>query len=119
MEPVYILDAIRTPIGKFNGALKSIESHQLGAEVIKSLTNRNKITPEQVIFGQVLTAGLKQNPVRNASISGNLPQNVPAYGVSMVCGSGLKSIQIARNEIACKDLDMVIAGGQERVRVTV
>jgi len=114
---VYIVDAVRTPIGKFLGQFKKLEGHDLGAAVLKSLLERNQtIQPKEVNsihFGQVLVAGQRQNPVRRASVNAGIPNTVPAYGISMVCGSGLRAVQIARNEIASGDAKITIAGGQE------
>jgi len=117
---VFIIDAIRTPVGRFLGALKNYEAHELGAITVKSILERlaekSDIKPEEVdslIFGQVLVAGKKQNPARNAAVNGGLPVSCPAHSVSIVCGSGLRSIQLARNEILSDDAELIIAGGME------
>lgn len=117
---VFIIDAVRTPVGRFLGALKKHEAHELGAITVESLLKRtgekSDIKPSEIdslIFGQVLVAGKKQNPARNAAVKGGLPVTCPAHSVSIVCGSGLRSIQLARNEILAGDAELVIAGGME------
>lgn len=117
---VFIIDAIRTPVGRFLGALKNYEAHELGAVTVKSilerLASKSDIKPEEVdslMFGQVLVAGKKQNPARNAAVNGGLPVTCPAHSVSIVCGSGLRSVQLARNEILSGDAELIIAGGME------
>jgi acetyl-CoA C-acetyltransferase len=118
MEEVVILAARRTAIGKFNGALAGIPAHSLGAKVIKALLDELKLPPEkinEVIMGQVLTAGAGMNPARQASLEAGLPYETTAMVVSKVCGSGLKAIHLAAQSIRCCDADIVIAGGQENM----
>ncbi|MGD2172331.1 MAG: acetyl-CoA C-acetyltransferase [Gammaproteobacteria bacterium] len=118
MTKVVIVDALRTPIGTFGGALASMPASQLGALVIKALLERNKIAPEQVdevILGQVLTAGVGQNPARQAAMEAGLPQECPAMTINKVCGSGLKAIHLAAQAIKCGDAQVIIAGGQENM----
>ncbi len=118
MEKVVIVAAGRTAIGNFLGSLASLPAHKLGATVIRGLLEQIKLDPEQVselIFGQVLTAACGQNPARQAAIEGGLPEGVPAFTINKVCGSGLKSVQLAAQAIALGDADIVIAGGQENM----
>ncbi|MDH3636710.1 MAG: acetyl-CoA C-acetyltransferase [Gammaproteobacteria bacterium] len=118
MTKVVIVDAVRTPIGAFGGALASLPASQMGAAVIKALLERNRLAVEQVdevILGQVLTAGVGQNPARQASIEAGLPQECPAMTINKVCGSGLKAVHLAAQAIQCRDADVIIAGGQENM----
>jgi acetyl-CoA C-acetyltransferase len=118
MTNVVIVDAVRTPIGAFGGALSSLPASHLGAIVIKALLERNKLAADQVdevILGQVLTAGVGQNPARQAAIEAGLPQECPAMTINKVCGSGLKAVQLAAQAIKCGDADVIIAGGQENM----
>ncbi|PRB80875.1 acetyl-CoA C-acetyltransferase [Pseudomonas sp. MYb185] len=118
MREVVIVDATRTAIGSFQGALAGIPAHRLGETVIRSLLARNGLAPnavDEVILGQVLTAGAGQNPARQAAIHAGLPVTVPAMTINKVCGSGLKAVHLAAQAIACGDADVVIAGGQENM----
>lgn len=118
MVDVVIVAAARTAIGKFNGSLAGVPAHELGATVIKDLIARSGIAPDQVdevILGQVLTAGEGQNPARQAVISAGLPESVPAMTINKVCGSGLKAVHLAAQAIKCGDADIIIAGGQENM----
>jgi acetyl-CoA C-acetyltransferase len=118
MTNVVIVDAVRTPIGAFGGALSSLPASHLGAIVIKALLERNKLAADQVdevILGQVLTAGVGQNPARQAALEAGLPQECPAMTINKVCGSGLKAVQLAAQAIKCGDADVIIAGGQENM----
>ena len=118
MTDVVIVDAVRTPIGAFGGALASLKASHMGALVIKALLERNQLAADQVdevILGQVLTAGVGQNPARQASIEAGLPQECPALTINKVCGSGLKAVQLAAQAIKCGDADVIIAGGQENM----
>jgi len=115
-EKVVIVAAGRTAIGNFSGALSSIPAHSLGAKVIAALLKKTGITPEQVdevILGQVLTAGCGQNPARQAAIEAGIPPTVPAMTINKVCGSGLKAVHLAAQAIKCGDAELVVAGGQE------
>ena len=117
-DKVVIVDAIRTPIGAFGGALAAVPASELGARLIAALLERSGLQPEQideVILGQVLTAGVGQNPARQAAINGGLPHTVPAMTINKVCGSGLKSVHLAAQAISCGDAGIVIAGGQENM----
>jgi acetyl-CoA C-acetyltransferase len=118
MHKAVIVAAARTAIGKFGGALAKTPSPQLGAAVIQELLRRAKLPPEQVdevILGQVLTAGSGQNPARQALIAAGLPVGVPAMTINKVCGSGLKAVMLAAQAIANGDAEVVIAGGQENM----
>ena len=113
-----IVAAARTPIGSFGGALANVPAHSLGATVIKSLLEKTGLDPAQVdevILGQVLTAGVGQNPARQAAIEAGLPHAVPAMTINKVCGSGLKAVHLATQAIKCGDADVIIAGGQENM----
>ncbi|MEM7018643.1 MAG: acetyl-CoA C-acetyltransferase, partial [Pseudomonadota bacterium] len=116
MEEVVIVAAGRTAIGNFNGGLGDMPASALGAITIKGLLERSGLSGEQideVILGQVLTAGVGQNPARQASIEAGLPVSVPAMTINKVCGSGLKAMHLAAQALRCGDADIVIAGGQE------
>lgn len=113
---IVIVAAKRTPIGSFLGGLATLRAPELGAAVIKDLLQQTGLNPEQiseVIMGNVLTTGVGQNPARQASILAGLPIHIPATTVNVVCGSGLKAVQMAAQAIACGDAEIVIAGGQE------
>ncbi|MFV3308071.1 acetyl-CoA C-acetyltransferase [Pseudomonas sp. NY15181] len=116
MQDVVIVAATRTAIGAFQGSLANVPAHELGSLVIRSLLERSGVKPEQideVILGQVLTAGAGQNPARQASIGAGLPVEVPAMTINKLCGSGLKSLFLGVQAIRCGDASAVIAGGQE------
>lgn len=118
MENVVIVAAGRTPVGNFNGTLADLPANTLGAKVIAGLLQRAGLNPDQVdevILGQVLTAGAGQNPARQAVIEAGLPIGVPAMTINKVCGSGLKAVHLAAQAIRCGDADVIIAGGQENM----
>ena len=118
MEKAVIVAALRTPIGRFQGGLSSIPAPKLGAEVIKAVVEKVKLDPEtvdEVIMGNVLQAGLGQNPARQAAIHGGLPPTVGAVTINKVCGSGLKSVMLAAQAIKLGDAEVVIAGGFENM----
>jgi acetyl-CoA C-acetyltransferase len=120
VENIVIVAAARTPVGSFNGTLADIPAVDLGAKVIANLLTRAKLSPEQVdevIFGQVLLAGTKQNPARQAAIKAGLPHGCPAMTINKLCGSGLKSVHLAAQAIRCGDADVIIAGGQENMSI--
>ncbi len=115
-QEIVIVAAKRTPIGSFAGSLSTLRAPELGAAVIKELLAETKLAPEQiseVIMGNVLTAGVGQNPARQAALLAGLPVETPAATVNVVCGSGLKAVQMAAQAVACGDAEIVIAGGQE------
>jgi len=116
MTDVVIVAAGRTAIGKFGGALAKIPAAELGAHVIRALLARSGIKPDQVsevIFGQILTAGIGMNGARQASIGAGVPAAVPAMTINKVCGSGLKATHLAAQAIKAGDAQIVVAGGQE------
>ncbi|WP_415911793.1 acetyl-CoA C-acetyltransferase [Neptuniibacter sp. QD37_11] len=118
MRDVVIVAAGRTAVGTFGGSLSKIAASDLGATVIKGLIDKIDLDPakvDEVIMGQVLTAGCGQNPARQATLNGGLPIQVPALTINKVCGSGLKAIQMATQAIRCGDADIIIAGGQENM----
>ncbi|MEY3282021.1 MAG: hypothetical protein RIR86_34 [Acidobacteriota bacterium] len=111
-----IISAVRTPIGRFQGALKPLSAPQLGARAIEGALARTSLRPEQideVLMGCVLQAGLGQNPARQAALGARLPVTVSALTVNMVCGSGLRSVMLAAQSILTGDRDFVVAGGME------
>jgi acetyl-CoA C-acetyltransferase len=116
MSDIVIVAATRTAVGKFGGALAKTPAPELGAAVIAELLKRARLSGDQVnevILGQVLTAGSGQNPARQAVIKSGLPQAVPALTINAVCGSGLKAVMLAAQAIRDGDSEIVIAGGQE------
>ena len=121
MEDIYIVGAARTPIGKFGGALAKMPASDLGALVIRRVLERAAVQPEQVsevILGQVLTAGVGQNPARQAAMKAGLPNMIPSMTINKVCGSGLKAAMLGAQAIANGDSDIVIAGGQESMSLS-
>ena len=118
---IVIVSATRTALGSFGGSLSSIPAHKLGSAVIASLLEKTGVANEQVdevILGQVLTAGSGQNPARQAALDAGLPNVTPAMTINKVCGSGLKAVQLAFQAIACGDAEIVIAGGQENMSLS-
>ena len=118
MDDVVIVAAGRTGVGKFGGSLAKIAASDLGAHVIKGLLAKTGIDPSQIseaILGQVLTAGVGQNPARQAVIKSGLPNSIPGFTINHVCGSGLKATHLAAQAIKCGDAQIVIAGGQENM----
>ena len=116
MKDPVIISAVRTPIGKFQGALKSISATQLGAIVVKTAVERAGLAAEQVdevILGNVVSAGLGQNPARQAALGGGLVPDVAAMTINKVCGSGLKAVGLAAQGIQTGDSEIVVAGGME------
>jgi acetyl-CoA C-acetyltransferase len=116
MRDVVIAAAKRTAVGGFGGGLASLRADQLGSAVIRALLEETGVSPDQideVILGQVLTAGCGQNPARQASINAGVPATVPAMTINKVCGSGLKAVHMAVQAIQCGDAELLIAGGQE------
>jgi len=118
MEDIVIVAAGRTAVGKFGGSLAKIPATELGAAVIKGVLERSGLSADQlgdVIMGQVLTAGVGQNPARQAVIKAGFPQGIPGLTINAVCGSGLKSVMLAAQAVATGDSEIVIAGGQENM----
>ncbi len=116
MSDIVIVSAARTAVGSFNGAFAAIPAHELGAAAIKGALERAKVDPsevDEVILGQVLTAGQGQNPARQAAMKAGVPQEKTAFGVNQVCGSGLRAVALGLQQIANGDAKIVVAGGQE------
>lgn len=114
----YIIGGTRTAIGKYNGALTCFSAMDLGAFVIKEALVRASIQPEaveEVVMGNIIPAGLGQNPARQTAIKGGVPKEVPSYTVNKACGSGVKTVQLAAQSIAVGDADIVLAGGMEHM----
>lgn len=118
MNEVVIIDAARTPIGKFGGSLKDVNAVELGTTVVKGLLERTNIAPEkvdQVIFGNVLQSGLGQNVARQIAINAGIPYQVPGVTINEVCGSGLKSIMFGKQAIQLGEAEIVVVGGTENM----
>ena len=118
MHEIVIVKALRTPIGTYKGSLKNLSADKLGTEVIKNLIDQSDISVEEideVIMGQVLTAGQGQNPARQASVNAGIPISKPAHIINQVCGSGLRAIISGYQSIMLNDSKVVIAGGQENM----
>jgi acetyl-CoA C-acetyltransferase len=116
MREAVIVSGVRTPTGKFLGALKELTAPQLGALVVAESVRRAGIDPaivDECIMGNVVSAGLGQNPARQAALRGGLPNHVAALTINKVCGSGLKAVMLAAQGIATGDVDVVVAGGME------
>lgn len=116
LEDVVIVSAVRTPIGKFQGSLSDLTAPQLGALVVKEAVHRAQLDPKQIdecIMGNVISAGLGQNPARQAALNGGLPPEVAALTINKVCGSGLKAIGLAAQGIQTGNAEIVVAGGME------
>ncbi len=121
MHEVVIVAATRTAVGSFQGSLASIPAPQLGAIVLRSLLEQTGVSPEQVdevILGQVLTAGSGQNPARQTAVHAGLPFATPAFTLNKVCGSGLKALHLGAQAIRCGDAEVIIAGGQENMSLS-
>ena len=121
MQEVVIVAATRTAIGSFQGALANVSAVDLGAAVIRQLlaqTGLDGALVDEVIFGQVLTAGAGQNPARQTAIKAGLPHAVPAMTLNKVCGSGLKALHLGAQAIRCGDAEVIIAGGQENMSLS-
>jgi acetyl-CoA C-acetyltransferase len=115
-EDVVIVSAARTPVGSFNGALSSVPAHTLGEVAIRAALDRAHVPPadvDEVIMGQVLTAGEGQNPARQAAIAAGIPIEATAWGLNQVCGSGLRAVAVGAQQIKSGDADIIVAGGQE------
>ncbi|MGZ2369105.1 acetyl-CoA C-acetyltransferase [Ancylomarina sp. YFZ004] len=118
MSKVYIVAAKRTAVGKFLGSLTPVTAADLAAGVIKNIIEETKIDAsklDEVVVGNILMAGQKQGVARQASIKGGVPQEVPAYGINMICGSGMKSINLAYANIKSGEANLIIAGGTENM----
>jgi acetyl-CoA C-acetyltransferase len=118
MEDIVIVSAGRTAVGKFGGSLAKVPATELGAAVIKAVLERSGLNPDQigeVIMGQVLAAGVGQNPARQSVIKAGFPNAIPGLTINAVCGSGLKAVMLAAQSVATGDSEIVIAGGQENM----
>jgi acetyl-CoA C-acetyltransferase len=116
MTDVVIVSAARTPVGSFNGALASLPAHELGKVAISAAISRAGLTPadiDEVILGQVLQAGAGQGPARQASIGAGIPVEAPAWSLNQLCGSGLRAVALAAQQVAEGASKIVVAGGQE------
>jgi acetyl-CoA C-acetyltransferase len=116
MTEIVIASAARTPVGSFNGAFASLPAHALGTVAIKAALERAGVKAEEVdevILGQILTAGAGQNPARQAAMAAGIPAERTAFGINQLCGSGLRAVALAAQQIACGDAAIVVAGGQE------
>ena len=121
MHEVVIVAATRTAVGSFQGSLASIPAPQLGAIVLRRLLEQTGVNPEhvdEVILGQVLTAGSGQNPARQTAVHAGLPFATPAFTLNKVCGSGLKALHLGAQAIRCGDAEVIIAGGQENMSLS-
>ncbi|MBI4850927.1 MAG: acetyl-CoA C-acetyltransferase [Acidobacteria bacterium] len=116
MSDVVIVSAVRTPVGRFQGGLKDLKATELGAKIIREAYERAKVDSSEineVIMGNVLSAGLGQNPARQAALNAGIASSVSALTINKVCGSGLKSVMLAAQAIQCGDEEVVVAGGME------
>ena len=121
MEDIVIVSAVRTAVGKFGGTLAKVPATQLGAAVISEALSRAKLGKDQVgevIMGQVLTAGVGQNPARQAMMAAGIAKETPALTINAVCGSGLKAVMLAAQAVATGDSEIVVAGGQENMSLS-
>src|ERR1700684_2311133 len=113
---IVIVGAARTAVGSFNGAFANMPAHELGAVAIKAALERAKVKPDEVdevILGQILTAGEGQNPARQAAMKAGIPQEKTAWGLNQLCGSGLRAVALGLQQIANRDAKIIVAGGQE------
>ncbi len=118
---IVIVAACRTAVGSFLGAFANIPAHDLGAAVIKDVLERAKVDGaevDEVILGQVLTAGQGQNPARQAAMAAGIPKEKTAWGLNQVCGSGLRAVAIGQQQILAGDASIIVAGGQESMSVS-
>ena len=113
---IVIASAARTAVGSFNGSFANTPAHELGAAVIKAVLQRANVEAsevDEVILGQILTAGAGQNPARQAAMSAGIPQEATAFGINQLCGSGLRAIALGMQQIVAGDAEIIVAGGQE------
>ena len=113
---IVIVSAARTAVGSFNGAFANTPAHELGAIAIKAALERAKVSADdvdEVILGQILTAGQGQNPARQAAMKAGIPQETTAWGLNQLCGSGLRAVALGMQQIANGDAKVIVAGGQE------
>jgi acetyl-CoA C-acetyltransferase len=120
-DDIVIVSAARTPVGSFNGALSDVPAHELGRVAIEAALGRAGVDAgdvDEVILGQVLTAGAGQNPARQASMAAGIPKEAAAWGINQVCGSGLRAVALGMQQIMTGDADIVVAGGQESMSLS-
>ena len=121
MKEVVIVEALRTPVGSFNGSLSNIPAHDLGSILIKEIVKRLSIDPSEVsetIIGQVLTSGQGQNPARQAHLNAGLDKSAPSLSINQVCGSGLRAVSLAAQHIKLGEAKIILAGGQESMSMS-
>ena len=121
MKEVVIVEALRTPVGSFNGSLSNIPAHDLGSVLIKEIVKKLSIDPSEVsetIIGQVLTAGQGQNPARQAHLNAGLHKSSPSLSVNQVCGSGLRAVSLGTQHIKLGEAKIILAGGQESMSMS-
>ena len=121
MSNIVIVGAARTPVGSFLGPLATVPGHDLGAVAITAALQRAGVAPDavnEVILGQVLTAGAGQNPARQAAIKAGIPKSATAFGINQVCGSGLRAVALGMQQIMSGDADVIVAGGQESMSLS-
>src|SRR6476469_9636272 len=121
MDDIVIVSAARTPVGSFNGALSTMHAQQLGAIALKAAISRAGIAPEdldELIYGQVLAAGEGQNPTRQAARAAGVPDSATAFGINQVCGSGLRAVALAAQQIRTGESAIVAAGGMESMSLS-
>src|SRR5579875_1380520 len=116
MEEIVIVSAARTPVGSFNGGLGSLPAHELGTVAVKAAMERAGVEPgdvDEVILGQILTAAQGQNPARQAAMKAGIPDSKTAFGINQLCGSGLRAVALAAQQVMSGESRIVVAGGQE------
>ncbi|MFL5281769.1 MAG: acetyl-CoA C-acetyltransferase, partial [Rhodopila sp.] len=121
MDDIVIVSAARTPVGSFNGALSTLSAHNLGAIALQAAIGRAKLEPgdvDELIYGQVLAAGEGQNPTRQAARLAGMPDAKTAFGINQVCGSGLRSVALAAQQIRTGESAIVAAGGMESMSLS-
>ena len=121
MSNIVIVGAARTPVGSFLGPLATVPGHDLGAVAITAALQRAGVSPDdvnEVILGQVLTAGAGQNPARQAAIKAGIPKSATAFGINQVCGSGLRAVALGMQQIMSGDAEVIVAGGQESMSLS-
>lgn len=118
MKEVFIIDGVRTALGSFSGALADVSSVELGKTVVKAVMERAKVSPadiDEVILGSIYQAGMGQNVARQVELGAGIPKEKTALTINMVCGSGMRAVALAAQEIKCGDADLVVAGGTENM----
>ena len=118
MKEVFIIDGVRTALGSFSGALADVSSVELGKTVVKAVMERAKVSPadiDEVILGSIYQAGMGQNVARQVELGAGIPKEKTALTINMVCGSGLRAVALAAQEIKCGDADLIVAGGTENM----